>query len=232
MGCGARNKKNRSSAPARASGCGPTPQIHGNSSSRPSTGEGKRFRQRKRVAWISDFVKHLRDIKFATPPSIAVDQEQGRAVRLGEATGALKILMQVNFDPNTMEFRALETYRRRRPRRGADRKDRRAVGQAGGRLVHPRARADPRRQPRRHPASAEDRPRRRGGGAPESCLQSSSGDFSPIRRQPLRSERPPPARARRARVSARLKAKPESACQQKPAHRMACRRAIRPAARP
>jgi hypothetical protein len=228
MGCGARNKKNRSSAPARASGCGPTPRIHSNSSSRPSTGEGKRFRQRKRLARISDFVKHIRDIKFATPPSIAVDQEQGRAVRLGEATGAPKILVQVNFDPNTMEFRALETHRHRRPRRGADRKDRRAVGQAGAWPLHPRALADPRRQPRRHPASAEDRPTTAWGGA----LQSSSGDFSPIRRQPLRSERPPPARARRARVSARLKAKPESACQQKPAFPMVCRRAIRPAARP
>jgi hypothetical protein len=197
MGCGARNKKNRSSAPARASGCGPNasntrqlvfPPVYRR--------EGRRFRQRKHVARISDFVKHIRDIKFATPPSIAVDQEQGRAVRLGEATGAPKILMQVNFDPNTMEFRALEARRHRRPRRGADREDRRSVGQAGGRPVHPRARADPRRQPRRHPASAEDRPRRRGGGAPESCLQSSSGDFSPIRRQPLQSEGPPPGRAR------------------------------------
>jgi hypothetical protein len=165
MGCGARNKKNRSSAPARASGCGPTLQIRGNSSSRPvSRRGGKRFRQGKRVARISDFVKHIRDIKFATPPSIAVDQEQGRAVRLGEATGAPKILMQVNFDPNTMEFRPLETHRHRRPRRGADRKDRREVGQAGAWPVHPRARANPQREPRRHPASAEDRPRRRGVG--------------------------------------------------------------------
>jgi hypothetical protein len=202
MGCGARNKKNRSSAPLARQVVDQRFKYTATRLPARLPARGKRFRQRKRVAQISDFIKHIRDIKFATPPSIALDQEQGRAVRLGEATGAPKILIQVNFDPNTMEFRALETHRHRRPRRGADRKDRRAVGQAGGWPVHPRARADPRRQPRRHPASAEDRPRRRGGGAPENCLQSSSGDFSPIRRRPLQSEGPPWASAPRPGVGA------------------------------
>ena len=43
----------------------------------------------------------------------------------------------------------------------SDREDRHAVGQAGGGPVDPRAGADPRREPRRHPAIAEGRPQRR-----------------------------------------------------------------------